>query len=223
MRVRAPLSIALVVGAAALIAGDRSAAGGVAAGAEVPFVRVSATPAGGEPNATSWEAAISANGRFVAFSSAASDITGRGGLGFRVFLLDRGTHRVRVVSRHADGREGLGAGPVLSADGRFVAFCTGDALVPGDSVPPLPLHDNYALERPNDVYLYDAARRTTIAVSVTRTRRPANFHSCTPSISADGRYVAFESESPRIVPGDTNRKSDVFVYDRLRRTTVARA
>jgi Tol biopolymer transport system component len=127
---------------------------------------------------------------------------------------------VRVVSRHADGREGLGAGPALSADGRFVAFCTGDALVPVDSVPQLPLHDNYALERPNDVYLYDTVRRTTVAVSVTRAGRPANFHSCGASISADGRYVAYESESPRIVPGDTNGKADVFVYDRLRRTTV---
>jgi Tol biopolymer transport system component len=59
-----------------------------------------------------------------------------------------------------------------------------------------------------------------MSVSVTRARRPANYHSCAPSISSDGRFVAFESESPRIVPGDTNGKADVFVYDRVKRTTV---
>jgi len=184
-----------------------------------PFVRVSATPSGGEPDGTSWSAAVSADGRFVAFASSASTITTRG-VGFRVYVLDRRTRRVRVVSRHSDGREGLGDSPVLSAGGRFVAFCTGDALVRGDSVPQLPLHDNYALERPNDVYVYDTTRRTTTAVSVTRAGRPANFHSCGPSISADGRYIAYESESPRLVAGDTNGKADVFVYDRVKRTTV---
>jgi len=184
-----------------------------------PFERVSATPSGSEPDGTSWSAALSAGGRFVAFASSASNITTRG-VGFRIYLLDRRTRRVRVVSRHADGRQGLGDEPVLSANARFVAFCTGDALVGGDSVPQLPLHDNCALEGPNDVYVYDTVRRTTTAVSVTRAGRPANYHSCAPSISADGRYVAYESESPRLVAGDTNGKADVFVYDRVKRTTV---
>jgi Tol biopolymer transport system component len=220
MPLRALLLIALALGAA-LAAGQRTLASAAAGAADAPpFERVSATPSGEEPDGRSWDVAISADGRFVAFASAASTITSRGAAGFRVFLLDRRTHSVRVVSRHADGREGLGALPVLSADGRFVAFCTGDALVPGDSIPGLPLHDNYALERPNDVYLYDAAKHATIAVSVTRAGRPVNYHSCAPSISADGRFVAFESESPRIVPGDTNRKADVFVYDRVQRTVV---
>jgi len=192
-----------------------------AAAAETsPFQRVSATPSGGEPDGWSWDAAISATGRFVAFSSSATNITNRSAAGFRVFLLDRKTHRLQVVSRHADGREGLGATPSLSAAARFVAFCTGDALVPGDVVPQLPLHDNYALEQPNDVYVYDTARHTTRAISVTRSGRPANYHSCVPSISSDGRFVAYESESPRLVAGDTNTRSDVFVYDRVKRTTV---
>jgi Tol biopolymer transport system component len=221
MRSRALLLLALVLGAAPAVAGQKAPATSAVRAADAPpFERVSATRAGEEPNDTSWDAATSADGRFVAFASAASNITSKGAAGFRVFLLDRRTHRVRVVSRHADGREGLGDFPALSADGRFVAFCTGDALVPGDSIPQLPLHDNYALEQPNDVYLYDVARRTTTAVSVTRARRPANYHSCAPSISADGRFVSFSSESPRIVPGDTNQKADVFVYDRVKRTVV---
>lgn len=185
-----------------------------------PFERISATPTGGEPDGTSWDAAISTDGRFVAFSSSATNITTRRAAGFRVFLLDRKTHRLQVVSRHSDGREGLGALPSLSADGRLVAFCTGDALVPRDSNPQLPLHDNYALEQPNDVYVYDTARHTTRAISVTRAGRAANFHSCAPSISADGRFVAYESESPRLVPGDTNKKADIFVYDVVKHTTV---
>ena len=220
MPLRALLLIALVLASAPAAGRQTPATAGVGAESAPPFERVSATPSGDEPDDTSWDAAISADGRFVAFASAASNITRRGAAGFRVFLLDRRTQSVRVVSRHADGREGLGALPALSADGRFVAFCTGDALVPGDSIPQLPLHDNYALEQPDDVYLYDAAKHETTAVSVTRTRRPANYHSCAPSISADGRFVAFESESPRIVPGDTNGKADVFVYDRVKRTAV---
>lgn len=212
MRLRASLLvIAVAVASAATFAG---------AADTPPFERVSATPSGGEPDGTSWDSAISADGRFVAFSSSATNITSRRAAGFRVFLLDRKTHRLRVVSRHADGREGLGALPALSAAGRVVAFCTGDALVRGDSIPQLPLHDNYALEQPNDVYVYDTARGTTRAVSITRAGKPANFHSCAPSISADGRFVAYESESPRIVPGDTNGEADVFVYDRVKRATV---
>jgi Tol biopolymer transport system component len=194
------------------------AAAGAAADSS-PFERISATRSGGEPDGTSWSAALSADGRYVAFASSASNIT-TGGLGFRVFLLDRRTRRVRVVSRHSDGRVGLGDEPVLSANARFVAFCTGDALVPGDSVPQLPLHDNYATERPNDVYVYDTVRRTTRAVSITRSGRPANYHSCPASISADGRFIAYESESSRLVAGDTNGKADIFVFDRIRRTTV---
>jgi Tol biopolymer transport system component len=215
MRLWAPLLV--IVAAAAPAARESTPAG---AAETPPFKRVSATPSGGEPDGTSWDAAISANGRFVAYSSSATNITSRRPAGFRVFLLDRKTHRMRVVSRHADGREGLGALPALSAGGRVVAFCTGDALVRGDSIPQLPLHDNYALEQPNDVYVYDTARRTTRAVSITRAGRPANYHSCAPSISADGRFVAYDSESRRLVSGDTNGKADVFVYDRVKRTTV---
>src|SRR2546430_14490473 len=93
MRLRALLLIALVLGAAAAGAADAP-----------PFERVSATPSGGEPNDTSWDAAISADGRFVAFASAASNITSRGAAGVRVFLLDRRTHRVPGGPRPAHRR-----------------------------------------------------------------------------------------------------------------------
>ena len=189
-----------------------------------PFERISATRSGGEPDGTSWEASISAGGRFVAYSSSSNTIVpGKPGAlsPFRVFLLDRRTHHVRIVSRKSDGSVGGGGAPAISADGRFVAFCTGDALVRGDSIPPLsPTADEYTRERPNDVYLYDVSRRRTMIASITTRGRPANFHSCGASISDDGRYIAFESDSPRLVAGDTNGKADVFVYDRVLRKTV---
>jgi len=94
VRARALLSIVLFVGVAAVA---------VAAGADTPFVRVSATPSGGEPDGTRWDAAVSADGRFAAVDSSASNITGRRAVGLRVFLLDRSTRRVRLVSRRRDG------------------------------------------------------------------------------------------------------------------------
>src|SRR5689334_11101868 len=52
------------------------------------------------------------------------------------------------------------------------------------------------------------------AGSTERVTKHANGDSYWPSISADGRYVAFESDAANLVPGDTNGAEDVFVYDR---------
>ncbi|HWR73054.1 MAG TPA: hypothetical protein VN604_07780, partial [Nitrospirota bacterium] len=54
---------------------------------------------------------------------------------------------------------------------------------------------------------------TTVAVSIDRAGNTGNDHSNTPAISADGRYVAFQSLADDLVPGDTNKKWDIFVRD----------
>jgi uncharacterized repeat protein (TIGR01451 family) len=104
--------------------------------------------------------------------------------------------------------------PSVSADGRFVAFASlSDNLVPEDT--------NVS----SDIFVRDRRTGTTQRVSVSTTGRQANRDSGVfngmggPSISADGRYVAFDSEASNLVRGDTNGAADVFVHDRLTGTT----
>ena len=98
--------------------------------------------------------------------------------------------------------------PAISADGRFVAFRS-DAtnLVPGDT--------NGA----TDVFVRDRQTGTTRRVSVGPGGAQGNGGSFMPAISADGRFVAFESSATNLVPGDTNDMEDMFVHDRQTGTT----
>src|ERR687892_5749 len=92
----------------------------------------------------------------------------------------------------------------ISADGRFVAFASlATNLVPGDT------NDS------EDVFVRDRATGQTTRVSVASNGAQADDWSFpTPSISADGRFVAFTSFATNLVPGDTNGIDDVFVHDR---------
>src|SRR5437660_1500472 len=110
------------------------------------------------------------------------------------------TERVSVDSAGNQGNRGGGA-PSLSADGRFVAFFSGATdLVPDGST---------------GVFVHDRVTRTTERVSVDSFANQADGgHSSNPAISANGRFVAFESVASNLVPGDTNGANDVFVHDR---------
>ncbi|MBI5364071.1 MAG: PD40 domain-containing protein [Planctomycetes bacterium] len=91
----------------------------------------------------------------------------------------------------------------LSADGRWIAF---DSLADG--------FDALDSNARRDVFLHDMAMGTTLLVSRTPAGRSGANQSRAPAISADGRYVAFESFANDLVTGDTNGKEDVFVFDR---------
>ncbi|NMG21492.1 hypothetical protein DP116_19365, partial [Brasilonema bromeliae SPC951] len=80
-------------------------------------------------------------------------------------------------------------------------------LVPGDT------NDT------GDIFLYDTQTRTTSRVSVDSQGNQGNNESFSPSISADGRYVAFASYANNLVPRDTNDTADIFVYDTQTRST----
>ena len=99
---------------------------------------------------------------------------------------------------------------MISANGRYVAFASlATNLVPGDG--------NAAL----DVFVRDLQTSTTTLVSVSSGGVPANYGASSPSISADGRYIAFASYSDSLVAGDTNVfNSDIFVRDTLAGTTT---
>jgi Tol biopolymer transport system component len=166
---------------------------------------VSADPAGAVGNSSSYYPSISADGRWVAFVSDARTLVAGDTNGVRdIFVRDR-TFSVTVrASVDSYGHQGNGGcyRPMLSADGRFVVFGS-DAgnLVEGDG------------NGTSDIFLRDLAGGTTVRVSVDSSGGEANGLSAQPSISADGRYVAFCSWASNLVPGDTNGVADVFVHD----------
>jgi Tol biopolymer transport system component len=98
--------------------------------------------------------------------------------------------------------------PVVSADGRFVAFAS-DApnLVPGDT-------------NSRDVFVHDRLSATTELVSVAGDGSQANRAALFPAISGDGRYVVFQSDAANLVSHDTNDATDIFIRDRLTGVTT---
>jgi Tol biopolymer transport system component len=150
--------------------------------------------------------ALSGDGRIVAFESAATNLVAAATNNRRdIFVTDMQTGLVELASRAPDGSEGNGHSytPVLSADGRYLAFSSyATNLVAGDT------------NGRKDVFLLDRQTGTMTLIS-----RPAsgqsNGNSDTPDISADGRYIAFVSFATNLVAGDTNGKADIFVYDRM--------
>jgi Tol biopolymer transport system component len=151
---------------------------------------------------------ISADGRYIVFSSAASNLVPGDTNGVvDVFVHDQQanvTTRVSVDSSGAQQDTNLGFSdfPVISADGRFVAFSSyATNLVPGDT--------NGA----SDVFLHDSLTGSTTLMSVSSAGAQGDLDSIHPTISADGRYVAFESKATTLVAGDTNAAIDVFVHD----------
>ena len=171
--------------------------------------RVSVSSAGAEGNNESRQASISADGRFVAFRSDATNLVGNDTNGFRdVFVhnLERGkTKRVSVSSAGAQGKGDSSAPSPMSADGRFVAFDSAATnLVGGDT-------NGFS-----DVFVRDRRTGKTRRFSVSSTGAQGNGDSFAPSISADGRFLAFESSASTLVGGDNNGALDVFVRGPLR-------
>jgi Tol biopolymer transport system component len=141
--------------------------------------------------------------------------------GWHTFVLDRTTGAMSVLDGTADGfGASVSTDPVLSGDGRYVAFVTPDPFVAADT--------NYSA----DVYVYDRATGDYDVVSVSSDGavgqttwqdpncpcEPSNL-SAEPSISTDGRWVAFSSWATNLFPGDVPSTHDVFVHDRATRQT----
>ena len=108
-----------------------------------------------------------------------------------------------------DGSWVTRTGPSLSTDGRYVVFASaGTNLLAGD------------LNGHADVFVKDRASGAVERVSVSTAGAEADGRSHNPSISGDGRYVAFSSDATNLVPDDTNGVTDVFVRDRVAGTTT---
>ncbi|ANK91567.1 MULTISPECIES: TolB family protein [Rhizobium] len=174
--------------------------------------RVSVDSGGVQGNGHSTEPSISNDGRYIAFQSAASNLVA-GDTNFRsdIFVRDLQlgtTTRVSVDSAGVQG-DGHSNHASISNDGRYVAFdSTADNLVAGDT-------NGF-----QDVFVRDLQLGMTTRVSVGSEGGQANFGGVEPSISGDGRYVAFRSDSSNLVAGDTNGTSDIFVRDLQLGTTT---
>ncbi len=170
--------------------------------------RVSVSSQGVAGDDLSFGPAISADGRFVAFTSRASSLVADDISNFDVFVRDRLAGTTEQVSANGDGDAGTG-GPVgISADGRLVAFdASRTNLVPNDT-------NGFV-----DVFVYDRQAASTTRVSVDSAALQGNSFSFYPAISGDGRFVAFKSSATNLVAGDNNGVNDIFVHDRQATST----
>ncbi len=121
------------------------------------------------------------------------------------------TTRVSVSSSGAQAEDNHSLSPAISANGRYVAFHSlATDLVPGDT------------NSRTDVFVHDRQTGLTTRVSLGPGGRQSNDHSADPTISGDGRFVAFRSFASNLVPGDTNGVEDIFLRDRQTGMTYAR-
>jgi len=176
---------------------------------------VSVTPAGAPGNSYSFDGAVTPNGRFVAFSSNATDLVPGNSFGTRdLFVRDRRTGATAQVNVDSAGNEAGGDAwnPAISANGRFVVFESNSLfLVAGDT------NGRY------DAFLHDAKTGETTRVSTATDGTEGDDRSGVDgaSMTANGRFVTFESLASNVVSGDTNGSYDVFVRD-LKRGTLTR-
>ena len=182
---------------------------------------VSRSSTGELGNNYSYDTAISGDGRYVAFTSKASNLVEVDtNAAADVFVHDRLAGTTERVSVSSGGGQASGdttlallsAAPAITPDGRFVAFLSAAGnLVSGDTVT-----CTYGATTTNcyDVFVYDRPNKLTRMASVTPDGLPGDQGaSGPPAISADGRYVAFGSPSTDLVAGDTNGGPDTFAYD----------
>jgi Tol biopolymer transport system component len=173
--------------------------------------RVSVDSNGVQANDDSYQPSISADGRYVAFVSAASNLfPGDTSVFNDIFVHDRLLGTTKCVSVEPGGTQtnGYSTAPMISADGRYVAF---------QSIASTLIHND--TNHVHDIFVRDLWTNTTERVSVDSAGGEGNSYSELPSISADGRFVAFRSDASNLVGGDTNARRDIFVRDRMTGTT----
>jgi len=167
--------------------------------------RVSVSSSGMQGSDWSYLPDLSTDGRFVAFESFAPNLVPGDANGQAdVFVHDRRTNQTMAASVDSAGlpSDGFSYEAAISGRGRFVAFAsTGTNLVPGDT------NGFY------DVFVRDVVSGLTVRASVSSAGAQGNARSRNPDLSADGRFVVFQSDATNLVPGDTNDVGDVFVHD----------
>lgn len=162
--------------------------------------RISRRLDGGEPGGNSYDASISADGRWIAYISQAPDIGTTGGPGGAAYLYDRESNQTHTVApfpaAHAHGQD-----PILSADGGTVVFLTRARVLPADTDDQL------------DVYAWSRATQTLqlLSADTKGSALPGSANLQSASISGDGRWVAF---SMATVSGNADENA-IYLRDRV--------
>ena len=164
---------------------------------------------GTQANGFSLFSVISDDGNYIAYESTADNLVAgdTNGLG-DIFLFDRlnqTTERINVAANgtQANGVTTLGS---ISDDGNYITFTSdADNLVANDT------------NGKSDIFVYDRLNQTVELISQAATL--GNGDSTSGVISGDGSFVVYQSDADNLVTGDTNGKTDIFVYDRLNQTT----
>ncbi|MEQ1935102.1 MAG: hypothetical protein ABL962_14680, partial [Fimbriimonadaceae bacterium] len=175
-------------------------------------IRVSVSSGGVQANNNSTFPSISRDGRYIAFTSNATNLVANDtNNATDCFVYDMVTAETTLVSRNSSGTQGNlhSNNAHLSADGNFCTFSS-DAtnLVANDT------------NNQHDAFVHNRTTGETTRISLSSTGTQGNGISFPTSLSADGRFVAFESSANNLVAGDTNGFRDVFLHDRLSAETT---
>lgn len=207
--------------------------------------RASVSSSGAGGNHLSFGPSLSADGRFVTFMSAATNLGGRwkqlptcpptdvgenslgvSGCLLQVYLRDRMTHTTNLISAGWQGESGDAQSftGTVSDDGRYVTYASlASNLVPDDKNQCLVISlspNNEVKYSCVDIFVRDRIKGSNTRVSVSSRGIEADGDSFRPVMSGDARYVAFESSATNLVDDDTNGVRDVFVHDRRIKRTV---
>jgi Tol biopolymer transport system component len=184
---------------------------------------VSVNSDGETADGPSFEPWISGDARFVVFRSSATNLSTPppnptvGAWIAEVYRHDRETEMTSLISRDADSGDPSGTstgGPIegeglittkrpVSTDGRFVVYGSN-----ADNIVPLEGEASVT-----SVYRYDAETDRNTRVSVNSLGDAANRSSAYPSISDDGRFIAFSTNATNLDPDDQNSVDDVYLHD----------
>ena len=186
--------------------GGATANPGVVAGPLVTIERVNVTPTGEDSADEAGGSALSGDGRYVVFASAANDLVAGHPSGLtQVFRRDRTTGTTTIVSTNAAGEaaNALCDGTLaVSDDGEWVAFWT--------------MATNLVSDDPatQDVFLKHMTSGSVTRVCMADPATPADGWSYLADMTPDARFVLFWSNATNLVPGDTNASPDLFRWSR---------
>jgi Tol biopolymer transport system component len=161
-------------------------------------------------DAASGDPSLSDDGQLLAFDSSADNLLpNMTGAPSQAYRRNLSTGALDLVSMTPSGGPWPSASglPAISRDGRMVAFVAVSSTAGASP------NIAFARRYPAEIYLRDVVAQQTALITVDRDGGAANAFSYDPSVGGSGRYVAFDSSSPKLVAGDGNQLVDVFIRD----------